>query len=119
MMNIKIKQLRELNNFTQEYLAKGLGISAQAYRKLESGETRLTVQHLEKIAATLGMDVTGMFKFDPANPQELQADNDRLELKKYQDMYERLIATKDRQIELLMEFNRHLKQSATELSSSN
>lgn len=39
----KIKQIRELKNFTQEYVAQKLGLSTRAYSKIESGETQLTI----------------------------------------------------------------------------
>jgi transcriptional regulator with XRE-family HTH domain len=34
----KIKQIRELKNFTQEHIATELGLSIRAYSKIESGE---------------------------------------------------------------------------------
>ena len=36
---IKIKQIRELKNFTQEYVATKLNLSIRAYSKIETGET--------------------------------------------------------------------------------
>jgi len=39
---IKIKQLRDLKNFTQEYMERQLGLSTRAYSKIESGEAKLT-----------------------------------------------------------------------------
>ena len=40
---IKIKQIRELKNITQEYVATQLGLTTRAYSKIESGETQLTI----------------------------------------------------------------------------
>lgn len=38
----KIRQLREKNKWSQEYMATQLGLSANGYAKIERGETRLT-----------------------------------------------------------------------------
>ena len=53
---IKLKQLRELKNYTQEYVATQLGLTTRAYSKIESGETQLTINRLNEISAILGID---------------------------------------------------------------
>ena len=49
----KIRRLRELQNLSQEYLAKHLGVSRQTYSRIESGKTELTLKRLKKIANVL------------------------------------------------------------------
>ncbi len=49
----KIKRLRELRNYTQEYMAGRLGISQRGYSKIESGKSTLSVQRLRQIAEAL------------------------------------------------------------------
>ena len=61
---IKIKQLRELKNFTQEYMAQQLGLSTRAYSKIETGETQLTVNRLNEISAILGITPVEVLGFD-------------------------------------------------------
>jgi len=39
---IKIKQIRELKNVSQEFVANQLGLSIRAYSKNETGETQNT-----------------------------------------------------------------------------
>jgi len=51
-----LKKIRELKNYTQEFLAFSLGISQVAYSRIESGKTRLTVKRLLEIAAVLEID---------------------------------------------------------------
>jgi transcriptional regulator with XRE-family HTH domain len=51
----KIKKLRELKNFTQEFMAKELNLSQSAYSKIESGETDIPYSRLEEVAQVLGM----------------------------------------------------------------
>jgi transcriptional regulator with XRE-family HTH domain len=53
---IKLKNLRELKNFTQEYMAQQLGLTTRAYSKIESGETQLTINRLNEISKILNVD---------------------------------------------------------------
>jgi transcriptional regulator with XRE-family HTH domain len=64
---IKLKQLRELKNFTQEYMANQLGLSTRAYSKIETGETQLTINRLNEIAEILGIDPIEILGFDHQN----------------------------------------------------
>lgn len=60
----KIKKLRELRNFTQEYMAKNLDLSISGYGKIERDETEVSYQKLEKIAEVLGMKVEDIINFN-------------------------------------------------------
>lgn len=60
----KIRKLRESLNYSQEYLARELGISQPAFAKMESGMTRITLKRLIKIAELLEVE-----------PQELLVGN--------------------------------------------
>ncbi len=60
----KIKQIRELKNFTQEYVADRIGLSTRAYSKIESGETQLTVNRLNEISEILEIDPIELLGFD-------------------------------------------------------
>ena len=64
---IKLKQLRELNNYTQEYMAQQLGLSTRAYSKIETGETQLTINRLNEISSILGIDPIEGLGFDHQN----------------------------------------------------
>lgn len=60
----KIKQIRELKNFTQEYVAQQLGLSTRAYSKIETGETQLTINRLNEISGILGVPPMEVLGFD-------------------------------------------------------
>ncbi|MDR1762273.1 MAG: helix-turn-helix domain-containing protein [Bacteroidales bacterium] len=49
----KIKDIRNIKGFSYEYMANELGISTSAYRKIESSETKLTVERLIQISEIL------------------------------------------------------------------
>ena len=61
---LKIKQIRELKNVTQEYIATQLGLSIRAYSKIETGETQLTINRLNEISKALGIDPIEVLGFD-------------------------------------------------------
>ena len=64
---VKLKQLRELKNYTQEYVATQLGLTTRAYSKIESGETQLTINRLNEISEILGIDPIVALGFDHKN----------------------------------------------------
>ncbi|MEN9610248.1 MAG: hypothetical protein RLZZ628_1062 [Bacteroidota bacterium] len=60
----KIKKIRELKNYTQEYMAQSLNISLNGYGRLERDEVEITVNRLEDIAKILEMDLLQVLGFD-------------------------------------------------------
>lgn len=60
----KIKSIRELKNFTQEFMADKLGITQAAYSKIESGQTKLTMNKIVDIATIFEMDVNDLMAYD-------------------------------------------------------
>lgn len=53
----KIRLRRETMNYTQAYVAGKLGISQNAYSKIESGHTNFTVKRLYEIVYVLESNV--------------------------------------------------------------
>ena len=60
----KIQKIRELKNFTQEFMAQSLGVSTTAYGKIERNETEMSLTKLERIAKILEMDFRKILDFD-------------------------------------------------------
>jgi transcriptional regulator with XRE-family HTH domain len=60
----KIKKLRELKNFTQEYMAQNLNLSPNGYGKIERDEVDITMGRLEAIAKIFEMDMFQVMSFD-------------------------------------------------------
>ncbi|UOP05523.1 helix-turn-helix domain-containing protein [Conchiformibius kuhniae] len=46
----KIRSLREINQWSQEQMAEKMNLSPTAYARLERGETKMSLERLEKIA---------------------------------------------------------------------
>lgn len=76
----KIKCIRELKNYTQEYLANNLGITQAGYSKIEKGITSLSFEKLEKLATILEIDIEYIIHFDSYNflhKEAVERDNNK------------------------------------------
>lgn len=61
----KIRQIRLMRGYSQEYMAVSLMVSQKAYSKYESGQTRMTLSLLEKIATILEVCHIWLLQFNP------------------------------------------------------
>lgn len=59
-LNDKIRVLREFNGWTQEQMAELMEISTNGYARLERGESKLKLEHLEKVAQLFKIDVADL-----------------------------------------------------------
>jgi transcriptional regulator with XRE-family HTH domain len=57
MTGQKLRLLREYRNYSQEYIAEKLGITQNAYSRIENNQTRLTAERLEKLAVILSVSL--------------------------------------------------------------
>lgn len=106
----KIRNIRELKNFSQEYLAQKLGLTTRAYSKIETEETQLTISRLNEISLILnitpqeilGFDKNLIFNNNPVNQQggRYIAYNNT-EIEQIKELYERLLTEKDKRIQYL------------------
>jgi transcriptional regulator with XRE-family HTH domain len=60
----KIKNVRELKNFTQDYVAERLGITQAGYSKIESGATKISYSKIVDIAKILEIETEELLAFD-------------------------------------------------------
>ena len=106
----KITQYRNRKGYTYENMAHNLHITPAAYRKIETGETKLTVERLFKIAEILDIKVSDLLNEEKSTiyNQDLkdnaighqQIENLHQENK---EVYQELLKAKDEQIALLKE----------------
>ncbi len=69
VLGSRIKALRIANNYTQEQIADRIGVSRQKYARIESGNNRITLDILSRIAEVLGVtvgDITRVLDETPA-----------------------------------------------------
>lgn len=121
---VVMRILRETNGYSQEYVAGKLNINQNTYSKLETGQSKLTVERMKQLAelydvpADLFLETkasilnfnTGEYSRSvvlPTTYRELKASPDKL--------YERIIAEKEKQIGFLTKELQETKQERDEL----
>ena len=62
LLGSRIKSLRDARHFTQEQIAKQLGISRHKYARIENGINSITLETLSKIADILEVSVGDITK---------------------------------------------------------
>lgn len=60
---LKIRKLREIHGYSQEYVAYEMGISQAAYSKKENGHTEFSLNCLQKLSSILNIDVVELLHF--------------------------------------------------------
>lgn len=58
--NEKLRQLREIQNWSQEEMAEKMQMSASGYAKLERGDNSLNIERLEQIAQIFNVDIADL-----------------------------------------------------------
>lgn len=108
MYGEKIRMIRELRNYSQEYVAEQLGIKQNSYSKIERNETKLTAEMLQKISTLFGVSPIDIISSQPAivNFQPNQGTQQSFGyienfISSQKEIYDKMIAGKDAEIERL------------------
>ncbi|WP_294299762.1 helix-turn-helix transcriptional regulator [uncultured Chryseobacterium sp.] len=120
----KIAQQRSKKGYTFENMAHELDITPAAYRKIETGETKLSVERLMKISEILEEDLSTFLDMNSKNTIHSLSNegsgngyvetinNDYKDIiKDIKEAYDKLIRSKDEQISLLKEQLAFLKEN--------
>lgn len=103
----KISEIRNRKGFSYENMAHDLDLSVSAYRKIETGETKLTVERLVDISKILEtplndlLDTESQKNFNQENKDNasgFQGFNDNI-FNEYSEVTKKLIANYEKQIE--------------------
>jgi transcriptional regulator with XRE-family HTH domain len=72
-----IRQYRELRNYSQDYIAKKMGISQNAFSKIENNITQLTVKHVKLLSSILEAPMNDLLKdeFEIHRPGNMQMES--------------------------------------------
>lgn len=104
----KIKQCRERQGFSQEFVAEKLKITQSSYAKLESGVVKITLDRLQKITEIFELDINELINskeqqiFNLYNNKEAVGQNIIENLYEYnKEAISLLIVEKDKRIENL------------------
>lgn len=63
-INENIRNIRELKDYTQEYMALRLNITQAGYSKIEKGTITLSCDKLEEIVSIFEMDLINLIEFE-------------------------------------------------------
>lgn len=119
-----LANLRKGKHLTQEQMAEKLAMSKNGYAKLERGESKITVEHLQNIAQVFNIDIAELLKEGRDFNLLLGDNNTNYANRYYGDTQEQeieklnliishkdeLIAQKDKEIELLRIMLNHLSK---------
>ena len=104
----KIATMRIKKGFSYENIAHELSITPAAYRKIETGETKLTIERLFRISEILETSLSELLEIENNVLQQINKESATGYLQNianfYQEnreVYEKLIAAKDEQITIL------------------
>lgn len=109
----KIKKLRELKNYTQQYMSEQLDLSLSGYGKIERNETDISLSRLEQIANVLGVDMNTILTFEEKHIFNLN--NNQLANGIVQNQYTNQTELIEKIVSQYKEENLYLKQLIKEL----
>lgn len=66
-----IKNLRIEHNFTQNYVAHELQVSQKTYSNMECGKSRITIEHLGKLASIYRQNIADFIELIHQNDSEI------------------------------------------------
>lgn len=108
MTGQKLRLLREYRNYSQEYIAEKLGITQNAYSRIENNQTRLTAERLEKLAIILEISplellserepVIHFGEMPAATPAPAREEHWKEMIESTRQLYGQVITTKDEKI---------------------
>ncbi len=64
MIGEKIRKIRTLKGYSQEYMSDKLKIKQPAYSDIESGKTNVSLEKIEEIASIFGIATEDLTSFD-------------------------------------------------------
>ena len=107
MIGEKIRKIRVIKGYSQEYVSDLLKISQAAYSDIETGKTKMTMQRLKEIAYVFDLEINHLINFSEKEVLENTINNN---LKKCQDEKKIIIDLFDNERELYKDLINNLKR---------
>ena len=93
----KIAKKRKKKGYSYENIAEDLALTPSGYRKIETGETKLTVERMLQIATVLDLSVSKLFDIEESSEKNKYKET----IEKLISSYENRLKEKDKQIAFL------------------
>ncbi len=96
MPGLVIKKYREMRNYSQKYVASQMGLSQNAYSKIENNITGLTVHHVKELSRILEVPIADLLKdeFEIHKPFVLPRTVTKTDLLNHVNMLQKIIQDK-------------------------
>ncbi len=108
MVGLKIRMIREMRGYSQEYMAEKLGMAQNSYSRIETNQTKLSTELLQKIATILGVSPMDILSQQPAiiNLQSNQGTQQAIGhvdtiVSENKELYAKILEQKDSEIQRL------------------
>lgn len=106
MYGSKIRSIRLLRGFSQEYMAEKLEIDQTKYSRIETDSQKLSVDMVQKIASVLDVSMADITNNEPLIIQNIASNygaQGRIEnfFADQKELFERHLASKDKEIDRL------------------
>jgi|TARA_R110000787_G_scaffold266513_1_gene372648 transcriptional regulator with XRE-family HTH domain len=109
-IGLKIRQLRELRGFSQEYMASKLSLSQRQYSKIERNEAKIDWNKIVQISDILEITPFNLVSFDDTLIFNNNSTSEKLNYpKKLIEQYEKIIEQYERRLKQLEEENSFFK----------
>jgi len=82
----KIKSLRQKDKFSQEYIARKLGMSRPTYMQIESGKRELTIPEAKKLANIFGLSLEDFLSERTSKQTKVILENETVKKNKEDDI---------------------------------
>jgi transcriptional regulator with XRE-family HTH domain len=104
----KLKSLREERRYSQEYMALQLGISQNAYSRIELGITKISIERLKSLSKILGISIHQLIQ---PGEEAKSGESFRVSVNVQEnELYERIIREKEEVIAILREQNQSMRR---------
>lgn len=117
-LGLNIRKIRELKDFSQQYIADKLSISQSSYSDIENGKVLLSEKRLEEIASVLEVSPEVIKGFSEqvifnscVQSGYINTNNIQNPLEKQEELYEEIIFQLKERIKVLEERIEELKKS--------
>ena len=94
LLGKRIKELRSLRTYTQEYMAEQIGVSRQKYARIENGINTISLDSLSKIASVLDVTVGDITRVLDDSPELAYRSDSKTPSQEILDMLDLFYANK-------------------------
>jgi transcriptional regulator with XRE-family HTH domain len=118
LLRENIRKIRELRNYTQEYMADQLGLSVSGYGKIERSDSDINLSRITQIAEILNVSRTSLLEFNSdALLKNMDEENSQTNIKQAPAVVQETKSLNQDDFSTLLDIIRTLKEENTKLKA--